>query len=72
MFEFRWIQLGINENPPSHAIPIQGQLATEFRVLQVRQVQNGFEVSNELQPPIWGEWEDIPMEFQPKLKGDES
>jgi len=31
-------------------------------ILQMRQVRNWLEVTNELQSPIWGEWEDVSVE----------
>jgi len=70
MFEFRWIKSGINDFPPEYAIPVEAQCGWNYRVLQCRQVRNPFEVNNELQPPIWGEWEDIPMESSAKTKGE--
>jgi len=32
-------------------------------VLQTRVVQNMLEVANELQPPIWSEWQDVHIEY---------
>lgn len=72
MFEFRWIQLGSKDFPPVYAIPVEAKCGWNYRVLQVRQAQNTLEVSNEIRPAIWGEWEDIPMKFQPKLKEEKS
>jgi hypothetical protein len=65
MFDLRFVE---REVPDWPAEVVYGQPCgmRKVKILQWRQVDNPFEVSNELQPPIWTEWEDVPTE-----KGDD-
>ena len=61
MIEMRWLKVSFNERPPPHAIPIGGQLATEYRVLQYREAPTGEHFSA---PPSY-KWMDVKLTTQP-------
>jgi hypothetical protein len=63
MFEFRWKKLKLEEEIPEEALPIPGNMFTEYRVLQVRQQDAYIDDFHPEEPVIryseWGEWENI-------------
>jgi hypothetical protein len=61
MIDLRFVEREVPDWPRDIVIGQPCKMKT-VKILQWRQVSNLLEVANELQPPIWTEWEDVPTE----------
>lgn len=61
MFDLKFVEREVPNWPLDIVYGVPCKMK-KVKTLQWRQVSNLLEVSNELQAPIWTEWEDVPTE----------